>query len=172
MRAANEFQRRLAAHRIHWNPHADVLPPLDVVVRLILVPGRLLPSARLLGEHVIVIQPHGAAAHQLCRGFGQARLADEPPVTLILLPGTEILDEAAGVRGIAGDLGARTQVRQVVIDAGAQQRDLSGIEPSAQTDCAVALKSPGQRGFDHERSLLWPATGQPRHGIAYAHGLA
>ena len=58
MRAGDEFQRRLAAHRIHRNPHADVLPALDVVVGLILVPWRPLASARLLGQHVIVIQPH------------------------------------------------------------------------------------------------------------------
>ena len=39
----------------------DVLPALDVVVRLVLVPRRPLARAGLLGEHVIVIEAGGAA---------------------------------------------------------------------------------------------------------------
>src|SRR5215471_14444863 len=62
--AGDELQRRLAAHRIDWNPEAAVLAPADVVIRLVLVPRCALPRARLLGQHVIVVEPCTAAAHE------------------------------------------------------------------------------------------------------------
>ena len=67
VRAGDEFQRRLAAHRIDRNPEADVLPAFDIVVGLILMPGRGLARAGLLGEHVIVIEPRRRALHEARR---------------------------------------------------------------------------------------------------------
>ena len=60
VRAGDELQRRLHRHRVDGEPHAGVLPPVDVVVRLVLVPRRALARPRLLDEHVVVVQPHGA----------------------------------------------------------------------------------------------------------------
>ncbi len=43
---------------------------MDVVVREIVVPRRLLLRPGLLDEHVVVVEPNGAAAHELLRRIG------------------------------------------------------------------------------------------------------
>src|SRR5262249_4361008 len=91
--AGDELQCRLAAHRINRNPEAAVLAAADVVIRLVLVPRCALPRARRLGQHVIVIQPGAAAAHERCPCSAECRFEYDLTVTVVLLPAAEILDE-------------------------------------------------------------------------------
>ncbi len=110
VRAGHEFQSRFAIHRIGRDPEADVLPALDIVVGLILVPRRRLPGARLLGQHVIVVKPRAAcfaSAGPPLRASGDVE--DEAPVRGVVLPIAEILDEPARVIRTARYFGARTQ---------------------------------------------------------------
>ena len=79
------------SHMLH------VLRALDVVVRLVLMPGRALRRARLLHQQVVVEEAHALAAHQLAGDAPAARAADELLVLGDVLPVAEVLDEAARV---------------------------------------------------------------------------
>src|SRR5579863_7770429 len=107
MRAGDELEGGLTADGIDGDPEAAVLRACDIVVRLILVPGRALPRAALLGEHVIVVEPGGTTCHQLRPRLPQARAEDDVTVMFVLLPAAEVLDEAARIPGATGNLGAR-----------------------------------------------------------------
>ncbi len=49
------------------------------------------------------------------------------PVVGIVLPIAEVFDEASGIVGAAGDLGAGTQMGEIQIDAGPQFGDLFAL---------------------------------------------
>ena len=66
---------------------------LDVVVGLVLVPGRRLPRAGLLDEQVVVEEPDLLRAHQLAGDPGRGRLADELLELGDPLPVAEVLEE-------------------------------------------------------------------------------
>jgi len=102
--AGDELQRRLARHRVDGEPHAGVLPAIDVVVRLVLVPRRALARAGLLDQHVVVVEAHGPRAHQLGGDGRHAGLGDEALDRREALPVAEVLDERPVVGG-AGPLG-------------------------------------------------------------------
>lgn len=140
VRAGDKLQRRGTRHRIHRNPEADVLAALDVVVGLVLVPGRALARARFLGEHVVVIEPHLRAPREPGRGGRQCRARDHVPVRRDLLPVAEVLDEEARIVGPARHLRAHARRGEIGIDALAQQLDLGGAQDAAQHDGAVARK--------------------------------
>ena len=62
VRAGDELAASMARATGSTGIHiADVLPAVDVVVRLVLVPRRALAGARLLDEDVVVVEPHDAA---------------------------------------------------------------------------------------------------------------
>src|SRR5260370_32261163 len=86
MRAGDKLQRGLAADRVHRNPEAAVLLSADVVIRLILVPGRALARAGLLGQHVIVVQAHRGAAHQPGANLTERRPEYQLPIVAGFLP--------------------------------------------------------------------------------------
>ena len=128
VRAGDELQRRLHRHWVDREPHAGVLPPVDVVVRLVLVPRRALARARLLDEHVVVVQPHRGGAHQLGGDGSGARLAGESFDLRDPLPVAEVLDERPVV-GAAGPLGERRQVGEVGVDRLTGEVDVLGRRP-------------------------------------------
>ena len=132
VRARDELQRGRAADRIDRDPEAHVLRAVDIVVGLVLVPGRRLARGRLLGEHVIVIKARGAAPHETAGRLGQRGVENESPVVRVVLPVAEVLDEPPGVRRGARDFRARAQPREIQIDAGLELRDLAGIEQARQ----------------------------------------
>ena len=149
MGACHELQRRLPCHRIHRNPEAAVLPSFDVVVGLILMPGRALARAGLLGQHVIVVEPRAVAAHQTAGYRRQGRFEYEAPVLPVFLPVAEILDELARVIRAARDLGTRAGLREVGVDPFAQLLDLCRTEQATHADRTVPLEVadqiPGER---------------------------
>ena len=104
------------------------------------MPGSACARARLLGEHVIVVEARLRAAHECCAHRPERRVADEAPVVLVLAPVAEVLDEPARIVARAGHLGARAGVRKVGIDPGAQQLELGGSEQLSQHDHAVAAE--------------------------------
>ena len=112
VRAGDELERRRPRHRVDREPHAGVLPAVDVVVRLVLVPRRALAGAGLLDQHVVVVQPHGPRAHQL---GGDRRPTPDSRMKRSHrrqpLPVAEVLDERAVVVG-AGPLGAAARGRR------------------------------------------------------------
>ena len=63
MRSRNKFQRSLAIDRVDRNPHADILPSFNVVVRLVLVPWSRLVGTGLLDQQVIVVKPASLTLH-------------------------------------------------------------------------------------------------------------
>ena len=125
VRAGDELQRRLARHRVDGEPHAGVLAAVDVVVRLVLVPRRALAGARLLDQHVVVVQPHRPRAHQLGGDGGDAGLPGEALDRRQPLPVAEVLDERAVVVG-ARPLGERREVGEVGVDRLAGELDVLG----------------------------------------------
>src|SRR6185437_5397597 len=149
VRPGHELQRGFAIHWIDRNPEADVLAAFDVVVRLILMPGCRLPGGGLLGEHVIVIEPSRAAAHQPARGLGEGRFENKTPIVRILLPIAEVLDEAAGIIRAAGHFDARTRMGEVLVDAGTQHRHFVRPEQPADADRAVSPKAVDAIGVNH-----------------------
>src|SRR5437588_9901202 len=100
----DELERRLATDGIHGNPEAAILPAADVVVPLILVPGRALPRAGLLGQHMIGVEPCRGAAHQSCSDLAGRRSGYELPVRPVVLPAPEALRKEAGIPGSPRDL--------------------------------------------------------------------
>src|SRR5207244_2961850 len=103
MRAGDELERRCPRHRIDRNPHAAGLRARDVVVRLILVPLRPLDGARLLYEHVVVIEANARTSGELTCNRAGRRAAHELFVLRDPLPVAEVLEETARVVGPAGD---------------------------------------------------------------------
>ena len=65
-RAGHQLQAACLRHGVDRDPGADPAA-VDVVVGLVLVPGRALPGAALLDQDVVVVQPHPLRAHQLGR---------------------------------------------------------------------------------------------------------
>ncbi len=154
MRSGHEFQRGFAIHRINRNPEADVLAAFDIVVRLILVPRRRLPSAGLLRQHVIVVEPNGRAPHQPARGFRQRRIEDETPEVRIVLPIAKVFDEAPRIIGATRHFGARTQVGEILIDTGAKHRHFPRPKQLPDAHGAVALKLFDGCGVNHVDNAL------------------
>jgi hypothetical protein len=95
--------------------------------------------ARLLGQHVVVVQAHAAALHQCCCHLGQRGVERRGPVVGVVLPVAEVLDEEARVVRLAGDDGARAGSDEVGVDAAAQALELGGVQQAAQADRTVAL---------------------------------
>ena len=140
VRAGHELQRRVPAHRVHRDPHAAVQRAFDVVVGLVLVPGGRRARARLLGQHVVVVQADAAAAGERAGRGGQPRFEDHAAVGRVVLPVAEVLDETAWIVAAAGHLGARAGRCQVGVDALAQQRHLVGRQQLARAHRAVAAE--------------------------------
>ena len=129
----------MARHRIDRNPHAAILEAFDVVVRLVLVPGRGLARAGLLGQHVVVVQARGPASHQMRRGLRQRCFEDGALVVRVVGPATEVFDEQARVVGQARDFGARAGRGEVRVDALAKNLDLGGTQQAANAHRAIRL---------------------------------
>ena len=141
VRTGHKLQRRSAGHRIDRYPHADVLHAVDVVVGLVLVPGRALAGSRLLHQHMVVVQPHGARLHQALRNQRQRCLAHKAAKLRDVLPVAEVLEEAARVIRPAGHFGARAGRGQVGVDAVAQQGHFIGREQLLDAQRAIAVKA-------------------------------
>src|SRR5271165_3728814 len=154
MGPGHELQRGFAVHGVNRNPEADVLPSFDIVIGLILMPRRRLPRAGFLREHVIVVEPGGGAAHEQARGFRQCRIEDEAPVARVVLPIAEILDKTSGIIRAARQFGARTQVGEILIDAGAKDRHFLRPKQLPDAHGAVALKPLDRLGVNHVQSAL------------------
>ena len=115
VRAGDEFQGGFAAHRIHRNPEADVLPALDIVVGLILVPRRRLRGCPVpwsacdrgrAGRCVLCISRPAAS--------GNAEFEDEAPVVRHCPANCRNpRRNRPGSSGAARDLGARAQMSQI-----------------------------------------------------------
>ena len=114
MRSGHELQCGFSVHRIDRNPKTHVLPALDIVIRLILMPGRDLPSMSFLGEHVVVVQTRSAAVHELRGGLGQGRGEDQAALVRIVRQ-PQKSPTAPWIARRAGDDGARTQGGKVLI---------------------------------------------------------
>ncbi len=95
VRAGDELQRRLPGDGIDREPHRDVQPAVDVVVRQVLVPRRALRRAGSLTSTWSWYRRNGAGAHQLGGDLGGRRLADESTHRFDPLPVAEVLDERA-----------------------------------------------------------------------------
>ena len=141
MRAGDKLQRGLAADRVHRNPEAAVLLSADVVIRLILVPGRALARSGLLGQHVIVVQAHRGAAREGGANLTERRPEYQLPIVAIFLPAAEILDEPPGIVAGAGNLRPRAGMRQILIDARCKEFDFARLQELAQHHGALGLKS-------------------------------
>ena len=127
------------------HPHRHVVPAVDVVVGLVLVPRRGLPGSGLLDEHVVVVEPDDGAAHQRPGDVGGLRLERDLPVLLDALPVAEVLDEPARVVVAAGDAEQRPRLGEVALDAGAHGLDLVGAEEPP--DDAAAVLAEGGDGL-------------------------
>src|SRR5437879_2115813 len=136
----DELERRLATDGIHGNPEAAILPAADVVVRLILVPGRALPRAGLLGQHMIVVEPCPGAAHRSCSDLAERRSEDELPIALVVLPAPEVLEKEAGIAGSARDLRPGAGMRQILVDSRPEELDLVLLEKLPQHHSAVGVE--------------------------------
>ena len=115
------------------------------------MPWGRLPRARLLDQHVVVVEPHPRAAHQPAGDLGCRRAADERAVLLDLLPVAEVLDEAAAIVVPAGDDRARAGGGEVALDALLDHGDLLRRERAAHADGPVAAKVLDLLGGDGHR---------------------
>src|SRR5436190_21893292 len=140
MGAGDELRRRLAVDRIDRHPHRYVLRALDVVVRLVLVPGRLLPCTGFLDEHVVVKEAHLRRAHQLACDRGRRRLTDELLELGDALPVAKVLEEAPRIVRARCDERPLARLREVALDPALDERDLLGRERTADADRPVAPK--------------------------------
>src|SRR6059058_746179 len=136
----DELERRLATDGIHGNPEAAILPAADVVIRLILVPGRTLTRAGLLGQHMIVVEPRRGAAHQSCSDLAERRSEYELPIALVVLPAPEVLEKEAGIAGSARDLRPGAGMRQILVDSRPEELDLVLLEKLPQHHGAVGVE--------------------------------
>ena len=139
MRSRDELQGRLECDRVDGSPERAVVEAVDVVVRLVLMPGSLLTCARLLHQHVIVVQPH-VAAHQVAGGVSSAGVDRDVAELRDALPVAEVLAEPARIVRLARHLESRTRVREIALDAAFDRRDLLGGEESPDHDNAVAVE--------------------------------
>ena len=101
------------------------------------MPGSALLGLGLLDEEVIVIEPHVLARHEFASDRRSGRRADELLVFRDPLPVAEVLDEPSGVALLAryGDEGAG--IRQVAVDARADEVDLLGREAAPDDDRTI-----------------------------------
>jgi hypothetical protein len=125
------------------------LPTIDVVERLILVPGRTLPGAWLFGKHMIVKNPGGATSHEQRSRFPNSCLENELAIVVILLPVAKVLDEPTWIVRAARDLRAWAGVREIVVDTCSQPVDVLGLEQRLQADSAVTLEGLNVGRGDH-----------------------
>ena len=126
--AGHELERALTRHGVEWDPKRHGVEPVDVVVGLILVPGRPDRRARLLHEQVVVVQADHARAHQPCGDLAETRAADDLPVVRDAGPVAEVLEEAARA-GVAAALDrALARLGQVALDGPAKPPDLGIVE--------------------------------------------
>src|SRR2546421_787994 len=128
MRAGDKLQRGLAADRVHRNPEAAVLLSADVVIRLVLVPGRAPARAWFLGQHVIVVQAHRSTVHQSGADLTQRRPEYQLPIVAVFLPAAEILDKPSGIVALAGNFRPRAGMRQILVDAACEKFGLESID--------------------------------------------
>ena len=116
---------------------------VDVVVRLILVPGRALRRARLLHEHVVVVEAHPLGAHQPAGdrrcGRGPRRRAPAPRSRCQLQKSSK---KRPGIVRPARDESARARVGEVLLDRRLDEREIVLGERSADADGAVAPDTP------------------------------
>ena len=113
MRACNELERRRPRDRVDREPDRARLRPVDVVVRLILVPRRALRRPRLFHEHVVVVEPHLVGSHQLARDRGRRRVRRDTLDLAQPLPVAEVLEEAARIVRPARDEGALARLGEI-----------------------------------------------------------
>ena len=103
------------------------------------MPRRARLGAGLLRQHVIVIEPHRAALHQLACDLGERRLENKAAVVLILLPAAEILDEPPRIIRAACNFRTLAGRCQIGINPAAQQRHFIAPQHLPQTHRAVFL---------------------------------
>ncbi len=150
MRPDDELQRRLPVDGVDREPHRDVEPSVDVVVRKILVPWGALGRAWFLDEDVVVVQAHRVAAHQLGSDLGGRCFEHEPAQRLDSLPVAEVLDERPVVGG-ARPLGVRREIGQIGVDRLARQIDEAGVEGVANAHRAVPPVVAEDLALNHDR---------------------
>jgi hypothetical protein len=108
---------------------------------LILLPGRALARAGLLGQHVIVVQAHRGAAHQPGANLTERRPEYQLSIVAVFLPAAEILDEPPGIVAAAGNLRPRAGMRQILIDAACEEFDFARLQQLPQHHGALGLES-------------------------------
>ena len=104
VRARDHLQAAFDGNRVDRDPGAGPAA-VDVVVGLVLVPGRALPGATLLDEDVVVVEPDMGGVHQGCGHLGRAGVSRKALDLGDLGPAAEVLGEPSGIVRRAGDLG-------------------------------------------------------------------
>src|ERR1700730_15395784 len=140
MRAGDERERRLSRNWIHRQPHTRTHSPFNVVVRLILVPGRALTGTGFLDEQMIVIEPHDGRVHQLRGDRSRARVEDQIAIFRNALPVAEILEEEARIVGRARNLGMGAWRAQVDLDAPGRAGKLGCREQPSNANSPIPYK--------------------------------
>ena len=166
MGAGDKTQGARQRHRVDRDPEAHVLAARQVVVGLVLVPGRGLACARLLDQQMVVVQAYLLAAHQLCCHGRQRRAEQDVAVGRVVLPGTEVLDEAPWIVRLAGHQGQRTGPGQIVFDAPGQALHLAGVQYAAQHHRTI---TPEIRHRRRRQQVLCCGRHQPTHRRALRH---
>jgi hypothetical protein len=113
---------------------------MDVVVREIVVPRRLLLRPGLLDEHVVVVEPNGAAAHELLRRIGCGGVGGHAPELVDGRPRAEVFHELPSVAGGAGHEEEGAGVGQDLGDASGDQRHVLWGKEASEADDAVPPK--------------------------------
>src|ERR1700679_372768 len=95
--------------RIYGNPKAAILPAVNIVVRLILVPGRMLFRMSFLNEQMIVIKAHYLTSGQKAGNNCQGRCKYKFFVLLNCLPVAKVFHKITRIVFTAGYFGALTR---------------------------------------------------------------
>jgi hypothetical protein len=148
VRAGHQLQAPALGHRVHRDPGADPVP-VDVVVRLILVPRRALGGPALLDQHVIVVEADPRGGHQRRGHGGHPRMPGQLLDLRDLPPPAEVLHERAGVIGAAGHLGQRSGRGQDRVDRGGRDRHLARVQHLADARHTVLRESPRRVFYGH-----------------------
>ena len=101
------------------------------------MPRRPGHRARLLHEHVVVIEADGARAHQLAGDRRGRRRPHDALELLQALPVAEVLEEAAPVVRPARDEHTLARLGEILLDRSLDAGELVSRERTADTDCAV-----------------------------------
>ena len=96
-------------------------------------------GARLLREHVIVVEAHGTALHQLPCNMGEVRAAGDATIVWIVLPIAKVFDKEARVVWSTRNDRARARRGEIGFDATRQSGELLAVQKATQAHCTITL---------------------------------